>query len=236
MTDSDRHRRPFADAVETWLYDLNARNHWLFRFMEWANDQYARIAYRGVRRRASAIDDEIPGRDRTARLVFLSPEDVGVFADLLARFDFEHLPPHPLDRNTAAAVVRRPSYLPFLILRDDEAVGYALVRLVFPNRAFTGVWTFPDPANAGFSRAAVKRTGQFTDREGIIDFVTVPLDNLPSKKGAEWAGWSVIGRNQRFWLLRRPIPPRRFPFARRGTEAPDRTAPTSSAPERRSRP
>jgi hypothetical protein len=80
----------------------------------------------------------------------------------------------------------------------------------FPRRAFTGVWTLPKHRNAGFSQAAVKRTGQFTDEEGVIDYVTVPLDNLPSLRGAQWAGWEPLRKNERFHLLRRPLPRRRF--------------------------
>lgn len=213
MTDPKPAGQGWGEALETWLYELNERNHWFFRLLEWVNDQYARIVFHGVRRRASRVDDEIIGRDRPARMRFLKPEDIDLFADLLSRFEFDHLPPHPLHRKAAAVALRRPSYLPFLILRDDEAVGYALVRLIFPNRCFSGVWTLPAPENAGFGRAGILRTGRLTDAEGIIAYVTVPLDNAPSKKGAEWAGWSVVGQNQRFWLLRRPLPVRRFPFA-----------------------
>jgi hypothetical protein len=213
MSEARPAQRGFFKALETWLYDLNARDHWLFRLMEWVNDQYARGVFRGVRRRAAAIDDEIRGRDRPARMRALRPQDLDLFADLLSRFDFAHLPPHPLDRKAAALVLRRPSYLPFVILRDDEPVGYCLVRLIFPNRCFSGVWTFPSPENAGLSRAGIKLSGEFTDGEGITAYVTVPLDNAPSRKGAEWAGWFVVGENQRFWLMRRPVPRRRFPFA-----------------------
>lgn len=202
-----------GEAIETWLYELNERDHWFFRLLEWGNDQYARLAFRGVRRRAGAIDDDsVPARDRCLRFRFLKPDDLDLFTELLSSFDFKYLPPHPIDRASAALVLQRPSYLPFLILRDDEPVGYLLVRLLFPNRAFSGVWTKVASGTAGFSRAAIKRSGQFTDSEGIPDFVTVPLDNLASKKGAEWAGWSVIRENRRFFLLRRPLPARQWPF------------------------
>ena len=203
--------RRLSNAVEAALYELNERDHWLFRFMEWCNEVYAAAVFRGVRRHAREIDDTIPGRDRTFRIRFLAPDDVEMFAALIARFDFKYLPPHPLDRRTAERVLRRASYLPFVLLRDGEPTGYCLVRLLAPRRAFTGVWSFPVPENAGLSRAAVKRTGEFTDAHGIIDFVTVPLDNPASRKGAEWAGWRVLRKNRRFFLLRRPIPPRLFP-------------------------
>jgi 4-amino-4-deoxy-L-arabinose transferase-like glycosyltransferase len=198
------------DAIETRLYELNERNHPFFRFLEWVNDLWARVVFRAVRRRAHKIDDVITGRDNAGRLRFLTPDDLDVFADLIARFDFKYLPPHPCDRETAARVLRRPSYLPFGIFVDDQAVGYTLLRLLFPRRAFTGVWTLTTEHTAGLSRAAVKRTGQFTDAEGITDYATVPLDNTVSLRAAEWAGWRVLRKNRRFHLLRRPLPHRRF--------------------------
>lgn len=207
--------RRLADALEVFLYELNERNHWLFRFMEWCNEVYARVVFRGIRRDAQAIDDTIQGRDRSYGIRFLTPDDLEMFVSLIARFDFKYLPPHALDRRTAEGVLRRSSYLPFVLLRDGEPTGYCLVRLLALRRAFTGVWSFPIPENAGLSRAAVKRTGEFTDTHGIVDFVTVPLDNAASKKGAEWAGWRVIRQNRRFFVLRRPIPERLFPWAGR---------------------
>jgi hypothetical protein len=202
--------RRVLDAIETRLYELNERNHPFFRLLERVNDMWARLVFRGVRSRARNIDDSIAGRDGTARLRFLTPDDVDLLADLLARFDFKYLPPHPRDRETVARVLRRASYLPFGLFRDGEVMGYLLVRLTFPRRSFTGIWTLHQHRNAGFSQAAVKRTGQFTDEEGVIDHVTVPLDNLPSLRGAQWAGWKVLRKNRRFYVLRRPLPRRRF--------------------------
>lgn len=203
--------RRLSASLEVALYELNERDHWLFRLMEWCNEVYAAVVFRNVRRHAQEIDETIPGRDRSFRIRFLRPDDLETFAALISRFDFKYLPPHPLDRRTAQRVLRRASYLPFVLLRDGEPTGYCLVRLLALRRAFTGVWSFPAPENAGLSRAAVKRTGEFTDAHGIIDFVTVPLDNPASRKGAEWAGWRVVRRNRRFFLLRRPIPARLFP-------------------------
>ena len=203
-----------SEALEAWLYELNERGHWFFRLLEWGNDRYAALVFRGVRRRAARIDESIQGRDRGFHMRFLGPEDEENLAALFARFDFIYLPPHGLDRASVRGLLARPSYLPFGLFRDGEWVGYCLVRLIAPRSCFSGVWSFPVPENAGLSRAAVKRSGDFTDAEGLVDFVTVPLDNLASKKGAEWAGWETLRANRRFFLLRRPLPPRRFPFAR----------------------
>jgi hypothetical protein len=202
-----------SETLETWLYELNERGHWFFRFLEWGNDLWAALVFRGIRRRAARIDEAIEGRDRSFQMRFLGPEDEESLAALFTRFDFSYLPPHALDRVSARRALARPSYLPFGLFRDGDWVGYCLVRLIAPRSCFTGVWSFPLPENAGLSRAAVKRSGQFTDGEGLVDFVTVPLDNLASKKGAEWAGWVTLRANRRFYVLRRPLPPRRFPFA-----------------------
>lgn len=204
-----------SEAIETWLYELNEEGHWFFRFLEWVNDFYAALVYRGVRRRAARIDEAIAGRDRDFQMRFLGPEDEENLAELFSRFDFTYLPPHALDRATAHRLLRRASYLPFGLFRDGEWVGYFLVRLVAPRNCLTGVWSFPVPENAGLSRAACKRSGEFTDAEGLTDYATVALDNLASKKCAEWAGWVTLRANRRFYVLRRPIQPRRFPLAGR---------------------
>ena len=206
----------FSEMLEAWLYELNERDHFLFRFLEAVNDIYAAVIFRGIRRRAAQIDDSITGRDRAFRMRFLHPGDAAMLAELFGRFDFDYLPPHALGDGSVRSLLKRPSYLPFGLFRDDECGGYCLVRLIAPRSCFSGVWSFPVEANAGLSRAAVKRSGAFTDAEGLVDFVTVPLDNPASKKGAEWAGWETLRANRRFYLLRRPIPARRFPFVRRG--------------------
>ena len=206
-----------SEALETWLYELNERNHWFFRLLEAVNDLYAGLIFRGVRRRAARIDESIRGRDREFRMRFLVAADAPILVELFAQFDFAYSPPHSLEADAVQGLLARPSYLPFGLFRDDECVGYCLVRLIAPRNCFTGVWSLPVVWNEGMSQAAVKRSGAFTDAEGLVDFVTVPLDNTASKQGAEWAGWQTLRANRRFYLLRRPIPSPRFPFVRRGS-------------------
>jgi hypothetical protein len=201
-------RRLLASA-EVLIYELNERHHWAFRLYDACNELWARLVFRRVRRRASRIDVPLPGRQGTARLRFLTPADAEAFAGLLARFDFKYLPPHPLDRESARRALRRTSYLPFGIFDGEELVGYTLVRLFFPWRAVHGVWSLPSNYNRGFSQMAVKKTSDFTGAQGLNDFVTVPVDNVHSLRGAQWAGWRIIRSNRRFHLLRhsrRPSP------------------------------
>ena len=189
--------------AEEWIYDLNARDHWLFRLYDWGNEIWARIAFRGVKRRGAAHRETIQGREHTALLRPLTLDDLDAFAALLASFDFPYLPPHPLDRASAERALRRASYLPYGMEQDGKLVGYALVRLFFPRRAATGVWGHVNEQTAGLGRAAVRSTAGFTRAEGIDDYVTVPLDNLPSLRGAQWAGWEVIRTNRHFHVLLR---------------------------------
>ena len=134
---------------------------------------------------------------------FLTPSDETAFAALLARFDFAHTPPHALDAATAGRVLRRASYLPFGIFHEGELVGYVLVRYLAPRSAFTGVWSIPDVYNHGFSQAAVLATHPFMRSQWLLDYVTVPLDNIWSLQGAQWAGWRIVRSNQRFHVLLR---------------------------------
>jgi hypothetical protein len=197
-------RERLLSRAEEWIYDLNARNHWLFRVYDWGNEIWARIAFRGVKRRAAAHRETIQGREHSALLRPLTPDDLDDFAALLASFaDFKYLPPHPVDRVSAERALRRSSYLPFGVEQDGKLVAYALVRLFFPRRAATGVWVHESAHATGLGQAAVKSTAGFTRAEGIADYVTVPLDNVHSLRGAKWAGWEVIRTNRHFHVLLR---------------------------------
>jgi hypothetical protein len=190
------------NRAEEWIYQLNEQQHPIFRLYDWGNEVWAKLRFRGVRRRAAEFARTLQGKGDTAELRFLTPEDSDAFADLLARFDFKYLPPHPLDRENAVWALRRSSYLPYGIFYRGELVGYTLVRLFFPGRAVTGVWSIPMNHNRGFSQVAVKTTAEFTLAEGLSDYVTVPVDNPYSLKGAQWAGWKIVRTNRRFHVLR----------------------------------
>ncbi|MBW2286726.1 MAG: hypothetical protein JRG80_08215 [Deltaproteobacteria bacterium] len=190
-------------AAEEWIYDLNARGHWLFGAYEWLNVQCARLVFRGVRRRAMSYTATLEGKGGRAEMRFLTPSDEEGFAALLSRFDFAHQPPHALDAVTAGRVLRRTSYLPFGIFYAGELVGYVLVRYLAPRSAFTGVWSIPAVYNKGFSQAAVKATHPFMRSQWLFDYVTVPLENVWSLQGAQWAGWRIIRSNKRFHVLLR---------------------------------
>jgi len=192
------------DAAEEWIYDLNARGHWLFGVYEWLNVQCARVVFRGVRRRAMHYTATLEGKQGSAEMRFLTPADEAEFASLLSRFDFAHQPPHALDAVTAGRVLRRASYLPFGIFHEGELVGYVLVRYLAPRSAFTGVWSIPSVYNKGFSQAAVAATHPFMRSQWLNDYVTVPLDNVWSLQGAQWAGWRIVRSNKRFHVLLRP--------------------------------
>ena len=43
---------------------------------------------------------------------------------------------------------------------------------------------------------------EFTLSEGLSDYVTVPVDNIYSLRGAQWAGWKIVRTNRRFHVLR----------------------------------
>jgi hypothetical protein len=195
--------RRLRDTAEEWIYDLNARGHWLFGAYEWLNVQCARLVFRGVRRRAMRYTAKLVGKSGCAEMRFLTPDDEEIFAALLSRFDFAHQPPHALDAVTAGRVLRRASYLPFGIFYQGELVGYVLVRYLAPRSAFTGVWSIPAVYNNGFSQAAVAATHPFMRSQWLHDYVTVPLDNIWSLQGAQWAGWRIIRSNKHFHVLLR---------------------------------
>ena len=197
-------REKLLCRAEEWIYDLNARDHWVFRIYEWGNEVWARMVFRGVRAAARRFDTILEGKaGAKVRMRFLEPGDEQQFAELLAQFDFTHLPPHPLDRAAAARVLRRKSYLPFGIFElDGRLVGYTLVRLFFPWRAATGTWVLRSENTRWAGRASVRATAEnITRAPGLADYVTTPIDNIASLRGAQWAGWRIVRTNRHFHVL-----------------------------------
>jgi RimJ/RimL family protein N-acetyltransferase len=191
------------DAAEMWIYALNERQHGLFRLYDGINEAWARLVFRGVRRRAAAFARELAAREAGAHLRFLEPADLDAFAALLAAFGFRYVPPHPLDRAAAARALRRASYLPLGIFRGEALIGYALLRLFFPRRVVSGFWLLPAYHGTGIGVAAARVTRELTRAEALPDYVTIPLDNAPSLRAAQAAGWRVLRSNRRFHVLRR---------------------------------
>ena len=191
------------DAAEMWIYALNERQHWLFRLYDGMNEAWARLVFRGVRRRAKHFARELAVDEASTRLRFLVPADLDAFALLLGAFDSRYLPPHPLDRAAAARALHRASYLPFGVFREDALVGYVLVRLFFPRRAVSGYWLLPAYHGTGVGVAAARSLRELLRAESLPDYVTIPLDNTPSLVAAEAAGWRILRSNRRFHVLRR---------------------------------
>jgi ribosomal protein S18 acetylase RimI-like enzyme len=201
----ERKRLPerLLDAAEEWIYELNERDHWLFRIYDRGNEIYAAIFMRGVRRRAAALDSGVTISDGTAaRIRFLTLADEEAFSDLLAAFTARYLPPHPIDRQAAARALRRRSYLPFGIFIGDRLVGYLLLRLFFPWRAVTGIWTLPETHNLGLGQACLRQTAAFSRSEKLADYATIPIDNVNSVRMANGAGWQTQRTNRRFHVLK----------------------------------
>jgi hypothetical protein len=191
------------DAAEELVYRLNEREHWLFRIYDRGNELWARLVFRGLRRRASRLDESLRSRGGIeARIRFLTPADDVPFAALLASYDSIYVPPHPLDEAGARRALRRSSYLPFGIFVEGRLVGYLLLRLFFFRRVVTGIWTLPETHNLGLGQEALRRTADFTRSEGIPDYATIPVDNPNSLRMANAVGWQTIRTNRRFHVIR----------------------------------
>ena len=197
---------PYArlvDAAEEWIYQLNERDHWIFRLYDRFNELHASLFMRGVRERASQLNRPVECSDGSPACIrFLTPNDEAAFGGLLAALNARYLPPHGRDRDAAASALRRRSYLPFGIFLGDRLVGYLLLRLFFPWRAVTGIWTLPETHNLGLAQVCLRRTGDFSRSEKLADYATVPVDNYNSLRVANGAGWRTLRTNRRFHVLR----------------------------------
>lgn len=190
------------DRLEMWIYRLNEQQHWIFKLYDWGNEVWARVFFRGTRRRASEIDLVVTVKDVDAHVRFLVPEDASVFADFMSQLDVKYLPPHELDAEVADVALRRRSYLPFGIFVEGRMIGYILLRLFFFRRAVTGIWMLASTHSAGVGRHTLLQSVEFLKRERLPNYCTIPLGNEPSLRIAYWCGWRVIRTNRHFDVLK----------------------------------
>ena len=194
--------QPLQDWAEERIYRLNEKGSFIFKLYDFSNEVFARIRFRGLRKRAARLD--APFKTRTgldARIRFLDSRDQSSFAEMLSGLQGRYGPPHPADAVGAAAALTRFSYLPFGIFVEDELAGYLLLRLFYPSRAVTGIWTLPETHNLGLGQEALRQTAAFSRSEHLPDYATIPIDNHNSLRMANAAGWQVIRTNSRFHVL-----------------------------------
>jgi RimJ/RimL family protein N-acetyltransferase len=194
-------RARLQDRMEEWVYRLNEQDHWIFRLWDRANELAARVLFRGGRRLAMRLDVMVQGRDRAARVRALGEGDLDALADLLARLDAKYGPPHASDRATAARALARQSYTPYGIFVDGEMIGYVLHRFFLPRRMVTGIWMVTSSHNAGIGRVALVESMRWLGEARLDTYCTVPIDNLPSLRIAQVAGFRLIRTNRRFHVL-----------------------------------
>jgi len=191
------------DRAEELVYRMNERQHWLFRLWDSGNELWAALYFRFLRRRAAAFERPVHSRSGVeARLRLLQTEDEEAFAQLLSGLGARYLPPHPIDRASARRALRRRSYLPFGIFVEGRLVGYLLLRLFFPRRAVTGIWTLPETHNLGLGQESLRHSRAFTRGEDLPDYCTIPVDNENSLRMATAAGFRILRTNRRFHVLR----------------------------------
>lgn len=196
----------FLARLQNWaeetIYRLNEAEHWIFKIYDFGNEVWAALTFRGVRARASKLDQRFTTRHGVeGRIRYLEPSDEEVFAELLSSFGSKYLPPHPTDGEAAKRALRRRSYLPFGIFVDDRIVGYVLLRCFFFRRVVTGIWTRPHTHNLGIGQDSLKISTAFAHGEGISDYCTVAIDNPNSMRLATAVGWKVVRTNSRFCVL-----------------------------------
>ena len=190
------------DWAEERIYQLNEKGSFIFKLYDFSNEVFSRIRFRGLRKRASRLD--VPFVTRTgldARIRFLTTTDESNFAEMLSGLQGRYGPPHAVDATGASTALTRFSYLPFGIFVEEKLSGYLLLRLFYPSRAVTGIWTLPDTHNLGLGQEALKQTAAFSHSGHLPDYATIPIDNHNSLRMANSAGWQVIRTNRRFHVL-----------------------------------
>jgi hypothetical protein len=199
-------RTPLArllSRAEEWIYELNAREHPIFRLYDAGNALWARLAFRGARRRLRKFEARVHTKGgREAVMRWIPPDRDWELAELFEHFDFPYLPPHPLDRAAVRRVLEAPHCIALGIYGPQgQLFGYSLIRLFFPRRAVMGMWIHSNAHTRGLGQICSYATTRLTNSEGLPNFITIPRDNVASLRAVLWSGWRILRTNRRFHVL-----------------------------------
>lgn len=149
---------------------------WLWQMVEWGNDILFMLRF-GRQRGLPAGADGFS-------LAWATKDDVAEMERFFARQPkeaFEFFKPHEFDAKTLEKLVRRRSFLMFLVRNETkELVGYGFVRSFFNGKGFLGKMTDRDCRGKGVGTLIVRSAMQVCTAMNLRMLESISPDNKAS--------------------------------------------------------
>jgi L-amino acid N-acyltransferase YncA len=157
----------------------------VWQFVELLNSFFFSVRYR---RGLSSINDVLIlyQDDYSVRLAELGDVDrlVTFFNDQPDEA-FKFFNPHPFDAKTIARLIKNKAYLLFVVLKEEQIVGYFFLRCFFVGKAFLGKMVDANAQGKGIGTQMCLCAMDVAQTLGIRMFETISKENIASLRSTE---------------------------------------------------
>ena len=156
----------------------------LWELIEWVNSLLFTIRYG---RKLSFISKILQSYSEDYVLQEATLEDIDYivsFFEEQPEESFSYFKPHRFDAKTIKKLIRRRSYLFFVVKKDEKVVGYFFLRCFFTGKCFRGKIVHYQYRGRGIAKLMGKASMDIAAAFGIRMFGTISTDNRASLASA----------------------------------------------------
>ena len=170
------------------VYDLS---HWIMKTfpfvwdsIEWMNSKLFAVRYRNRLETLSDVLNPFQGEYIVREAQLDDVERIVTFFKEQPEEAFTFLKPHAFDAKTILKLIKRKSYLFFLVMKDDTMVGYFFLRCFAQGKCFRGKIVDYRWRNKGIAKLMGKASTAVAQKLGLRIFGTISKENVTSMASA----------------------------------------------------
>lgn len=129
------------------------------------------------------IKDSLSAFNGDYLFIEATPCDVDMIVDFFKEQPeeaFTYFSPHLFDAKTIERLIRRKSYLFFIVLKDGEMVGYFFLRCFVQGKCFRGKIVDYRWRNKGIAKLMEKASTVIAEKLGLRSFGSISKENVTS--------------------------------------------------------
>lgn len=154
---------------------------WAWNLVEWGNAEVFALQHRKGLKRISAVLEKYTDKFHIVEATL--GDDIPALVKFFAEQPeeaFKFFKPHEFDDKTLRKLVKRKSFLMFLVKDREEIVGYFFLRCFFIGKAFLGKMVDKDMQGKGIGKKMCSCAMDVATMLGLRMFETISKENLAS--------------------------------------------------------
>lgn len=169
------------------LIKIKNKNYYLFIIFQFVNNFLVWMMYRN-NIKIILNDNKIYKIDELYVIRPLSLDDLNLLCTFFERQDSDQLKffhPHGFKRKELKLILKSISVMKFGLFENEKLIGYAILKLIYPKKAFIGRLISKEYQGKGFGKMLALYLYNVIKKLNFEGYTTISSDNLSSIKSHE---------------------------------------------------